>query len=201
MKGVNINRKIQLIYWQIQFSKFDWRILVSCDYNDWLALQGVPPPPKPPRMDPSFVNDNEPTHGHQEMDATPPIAAKAIKKSGRKRAPAQEESPAPEQVGLQIVYLLFWFINVLLSAELVVIWFFTLYYLCKMKSCPWKKRERIYKFIFLSKLMYQPFPFIQNWFSLGLWYSYICIVRYGDIFLWLYASMHQINLNILYMYS
>ncbi|XP_048250049.1 kinesin-like protein KIF20B isoform X1 [Haliotis rufescens] len=61
------------------------------------ALQGVPPPPKPPRMDPSFVNDNEPTHGHQEMDATPPIAAKAIKKSGRKRAPAQEESPAPEQ--------------------------------------------------------------------------------------------------------
>ncbi|XP_046579604.1 LOW QUALITY PROTEIN: kinesin-like protein KIF20B [Haliotis rubra] len=61
------------------------------------ALQGVPPPPKPPRMDPSFINDNEPTHGHQEMDATPPIAAKAIKKSGRKRAPAQEESPAPEQ--------------------------------------------------------------------------------------------------------
>ncbi len=59
-------------------------------------MQGVPPPPKPPRLDPSFINDDNMPQGHQEMDATPPIAAKAVKKSARKRTTS--DSSAPEQV-------------------------------------------------------------------------------------------------------
>ena len=86
-------------------------------YQVHMTAQGQDPPPEPPppqhhsfRVNNSDLMDDIDTTGHLEVDATPPVAAKNLRK-GRKRTSALDRSSSSTSVRRLLGHCRHWCVN------------------------------------------------------------------------------------------